>query len=225
MQDDSKVDNMQDDSKVDNMQDNSKVDNEFFFYKTRRILNQYYTKIPLVLHNFVSYDNVFTKEECNEIINYGNNYIEKYESEIEIKMKMSYLLPNKKYDFIYDRIRKLVIETNMNIWNYNLYDFGEPIKFLEYDEKYNSHLKVHNDIGNVRGWQSFRKLTIIVQLTDENTYDGCHLMIQNGDKLVTTNQNQGSIIIFPSFMMHQVTPITKGIRNSLVLWVYGPPFC
>ena len=50
-------------------------------------------------------------------------------------------------------------------------------------------------------------------------------MIQNCDKLVTTNRNQGSIIIFPSFMMHQVTPITKGIRNSLVLWAYGPPFC
>ena len=214
---------MQDNSEL-NMQDNSEV-NECFFYKTRKLLNQHYTKIPLVLHNFVSYNNVFTKEECNEIINYSNNYIENHTSNIEINMKMCYLLPDKKNNFIYDRIRKLVIETNMNIWNYNLYDFGEPIKFLEYNEKYNSQLKVHNDIGTVRGWESFRKLTIIVQLTDENTYEDCNLMIQNCDKLVTTNKNQGSIIIFPSFMMHQVTPITKGIRNSLVLWAYGPPFC
>lgn len=206
------------------MQDNSEV-NECFFYKTRKLLKENYTKIPLVLHNFISYNNVFTKEECNEIISYSNNYIENHTSNIEINMKMCYLLPDKKNNFIYDRIRKLVIETNMNIWNYNLYDFGEPIKFLEYNEKYNSHLKVHNDIGNVRGWESFRKLTIIVQLTDENTYEDCNLMIQNGDKLVTTNKIQGSIIIFPSFMMHQVTPITKGIRNSLVLWAYGPPFC
>lgn len=214
---------MQDNSEL-NMQDNSEV-NECFFYKTRKLLKQNYTNIPLVLHNFISYNNVFTKEECNEIISYSNNYIENHASHIEINMKMCYLLPDKKNNFIYDRIRKLVIETNMNIWNYNLYDFGEPIKFLEYNEKYNSQLKVHNDIGNVRGWESFRKLTIIVQLTDENTYEDCNLMIQNCDKLVTTNRNQGSIIIFPSFMMHQVTPITKGIRNSLVLWAYGPPFC
>ena len=206
------------------MDNNSEVNNECFFYKTRRLLKQHYTQIPLIMHNFVSYNNVFTKEECNEIVNYSNNYIENHTSNIEINMKMCYLLPDKKNNFIYDRIRKLVIETNMNIWNYNLYDFGEPIKFLEYNEKYNSHLKVHNDIGNVRGWESFRKLTIIVQLTDENTYEDCDLMIQNGDKLVTTNKNQGSIIIFPSFMMHQVTPIKKGIRNSLVLWAYGPPF-
>ena len=207
-----------------NIQDNSEL-NECFFYKTRRLLKQHYTQIPLIMQNFVSYNNVFTKEECNEIINICNNYIENHTSNIEINMKMCYLLPNEKNNFIYDRIRKLVIETNMNIWNYNLYDFGEPIKFLEYNEKYNSQLKVHNDIGNVRGWESFRKLTIILQLTDENTYEDCNLMIQNGDKLVTTNKKQGSIIIFPSFMMHQVTPIKKGIRNSLVLWAYGPPFC
>ena len=207
------------------MQDDSELDNEYFFYKTRRLLQQNYTKIPLILHNFISYNNVFTQNECNKIINYSNNYIENHTSDIEIKIKMCYLLPDKKINFIYDRIRKLVTETNINIWNYNLYDFGEPIKFLEYNEKYNSHLKIHNDIGNVRGWESFRKLTIIVQLTDENTYEDCNLMIQNSDKLVTTNKNQGSIIIFPSFMMHQVTPITKGIRHSLVLWAYGPPFC
>jgi len=200
------------------------TDNTYFFNKVRRMLKENYRQIPLIMHNYFSYNNVFTKEECNDIVNYSNNYIENHTSNIEINMKMCYLLPNEKNNFIYERIRKLVIETNIKIWNYNLYDFGEPIKFLEYNEKNNSHFKIHNDIGIEQGWQTFRKLTIIVQLTDENTYEGCDLMIQNGDKLVTTNKNQGSIIIFPSFMMHQVTSIKKGIRNSLVLWAYGPPF-
>jgi|688.fasta_scaffold368629_1 PKHD-type hydroxylase len=200
------------------------TDNTYFFNKVRRMLKENYTEIPLIMHNYFSYNNVFTKEECIDIINNCNNYIENQTSNIEINMKMCYLLPNEKNNFIYERIRKLVIETNIKIWNYNLYDFGEPIKFLEYNEKNNSHFKIHNDIGIEQGWQTFRKLTIIVQLTDENTYEGCELMIQNGDKLVNTNKNQGSIIIFPSFMMHQVTPIKKGIRNSLVLWAYGPPF-
>ena len=34
----------------------------------------------------------------------------------------------------------------------------------------------------------------------------------------------GSIIVFPSDMEHRVTPVTKGIRSSLVVWFLGPPF-
>ena len=34
-----------------------------------------------------------------------------------------------------------------------------------------------------------------------------------------------SVIIFPSFLLHKVEPVTKGIRNSLVIFSYGPPFC
>ena len=35
---------------------------------------------------------------------------------------------------------------------------------------------------------------------------------------------KGSIIVFPSFLYHQVTPITKGTRYSLVMWVLGRPW-
>ena len=35
---------------------------------------------------------------------------------------------------------------------------------------------------------------------------------------------KGSIIFFPSFMPHQVAPVTEGVRYSLVAWFVGPPF-
>ena len=35
---------------------------------------------------------------------------------------------------------------------------------------------------------------------------------------------KGSIIVFPSYMHHQVTPVTKGTRYSLVMWSLGKPF-
>ena len=34
----------------------------------------------------------------------------------------------------------------------------------------------------------------------------------------------GTVIIFPSFMHHQIMPITKGKRESLVNWSLGLPF-
>ena len=34
----------------------------------------------------------------------------------------------------------------------------------------------------------------------------------------------GTIIVIPSSMEHRVTPVTKGIRYSLVTWFLGPPF-
>ena len=35
---------------------------------------------------------------------------------------------------------------------------------------------------------------------------------------------QGSVVVFPSHLWHRVTPITKGIRYSLVAWSLGKPF-
>ena len=34
----------------------------------------------------------------------------------------------------------------------------------------------------------------------------------------------GDVVVFPSFTLHQITPITKGIRHSLISWVSGPPW-
>jgi PKHD-type hydroxylase len=35
---------------------------------------------------------------------------------------------------------------------------------------------------------------------------------------------QGSIVVFPSFIEHKVTPVTKGVRYTAVTWANGPSF-
>ena len=37
-------------------------------------------------------------------------------------------------------------------------------------------------------------------------------------------QEQGSIIVFASNLWHRIAPVTKGVRYSLVSWIFGPPF-
>ena len=68
-----------------------------------------------------------------------------------------------------------------------------------------------------------------VNLTDPTTYDGGDLMFDfgsNDEGKITVNEarEQGSVIIFPSFLYHCISPVTRGIRYSLVNWTLGRPF-
>jgi PKHD-type hydroxylase len=77
-----------------------------------------------------------------------------------------------------------------------------------------------------------RKISLIASLSDSNDYEGGDLQIDLSNidnrkpNIVTIKElrQKGSVVIFPSFMWHRVTPITKGTRFSLVMWNIGNPF-
>ena len=63
-----------------------------------------------------------------------------------------------------------------------------------------------------------------INLNDD--YEGGELVFQGQaepDK-DTPKLKAGTIIFFPSFLVHSVQPVTKGTRNSLVLWLHGKPY-
>ena len=66
-----------------------------------------------------------------------------------------------------------------------------------------------------------RKLSMSVQLSDEKSYDGGDLIIYYGGKYYNTPKTKGTVIVFDSRLTHEVTPITKGERYSLVKWFHG----
>jgi len=77
-----------------------------------------------------------------------------------------------------------------------------------------------------------RKISMTLNLNEPGDYDGGNLMfdygkhIENGEQFYecTEIRPQGSVIVFPSFVDHCVTPISRGTRYSLVLWCLGDPF-
>jgi len=83
----------------------------------------------------------------------------------------------------------------------------------------------HNDyIGKTR------KLSVTVNLSSQEEYEGGNLMFDFGEHteidrfhICEEAREQGSIIIFPSFVYHKVEPVTKGTRYSLVMWNLGKP--
>ena len=83
---------------------------------------------------------------------------------------------------------------------------------------YNKHMDFNGDQATK---SHTRKLSMSVQLSDENTYDGGDLVIHFGGKYFTSPRVKGSVIVFDSRLTHEVTPITRGERYSLVKWFHG----
>jgi PKHD-type hydroxylase len=82
---------------------------------------------------------------------------------------------------------------------------------------------------------NIRKLSLTFVLSDPDTFEGGELQFYNGDRpMYKSNEHreqmnndmkaQGSLIIFDSRDWHRVTPVTKGVRHSVVCWSLGQAF-
>lgn len=137
---------------------------------------------------------------------------------------------NATWDWLYERMMKLSIEANNELWRFDLRTALESIQYTEYYASENGHYDWHQDIGH-GALPSKRKISITIQLSESEEYDGGELLIctgSNGDGVLDNNKicprGKGVAVLFPSYMMHRVTPVTKGVRKSLVLWVGGSHF-
>lgn len=97
-----------------------------------------------------------------------------------------------------------------------------------YDENHNDKA-VYTPVPNLVG--KVRKLSITLMLSDPKDYDGGKLKFDFGvhtssdryKEIVGDEIKQGSIVVFPSYKYHCVTPVTRGTRYSLVVWYNGRP--
>ena len=119
-------------------------------------------------------------------------------------------------------IQSIMMEANSIYFNYSI-EGSERLQFGSYgvDGKYDWHTD-----GAGCGDEPHRKLSTTVQLSAPEDYEGGEFEFFNGD---ANPQNlkirkQGSVIVFDSRDWHRITPVTKGIRYSLVMWSYGRRF-
>lgn len=123
--------------------------------------------------------------------------------------------------WIFDRIRSAAVNINQQFWNFDL-DFIECIQFTRYDRP-GDFYAAHQDLRYLP--LEMRKLSISVQLSDPDTYQGSDLrMFRYGQEFDCVPRSKGCIIVFPSYHAHEVTPLISGARYSLVSWIVGKPF-
>lgn len=175
--------------------------------------------------------NVFTPDQCQEIIKLGKSfYVDQSKTfggtgfnEVR-KSKNSWLPPCELTRWIFETIQAAVIKVNKH-YEYDLHSM-ENLQFTEYDETYKGYYDAHVDaFDNETSPNTHRKLSFSIQLTDETAYDGGDLLIYSHSKQpIKAMRQQGLINFFPSFVLHEVTPVTRGTRYSLVSWISGPKF-
>lgn len=179
------------------------------------------------------YTQAFNNDEVDKIIKLSANY-QSQQAEIGYGGEGSYN-PSKRRSHV-----KWIPSTPENIWIYtrfeqlvkqvnNNYGFeivgGEPIQYTEYSESEAGEYNWHTDYSIVNKHKYMRKISVSIFLTDKHEYVGGDFILTTYvDDLFIPEQKKGYGVVFPSWYPHRVTPVVRGLRKSLVMWVYGPHF-
>lgn len=137
------------------------------------------------------------------------------------KSRIKWCPQNQEWAWVYNKLHNFIKEANDIMWKFDLTLMPESIQYTEYYGTQEGGYEWHMDTGIAM--QNRRKVSVTVQLSHEDEYEGGNLEFNIGKNLVAPRQ-QGAAVIFPSFYLHRVTPVTKGIRKSFVLWVGGEPY-
>jgi len=122
------------------------------------------------------------------------------------------------------KILKIVCEVNSNYWQFDLSGlaYDDLPSVMRYTGPRNDKYDWHVDMG--RFFSSSRKLSFSLQLTNGADYDGGDLEFFNTTPDRQAFRKLGAMVIFPSYWMHRVLPITRGQRDVVVGWVHGPSY-
>ena len=127
---------------------------------------------------------------------------------------------DEKWQWLYEKLMQLAVDANKELWNFDLISAPELIQYTEYYASEEGHYDWHQDIGP--GVGSLRKVSITVQLSDSDEYEGGDLQLwYGGNSSINAERGAGVVVVFPSYLMHRVSKVTKGTRRSFVLWVGG----
>jgi len=183
------------------------------------------------VHGFAFNKKAFTPEECTKIITSANLIKQDKAkiintsnlSEYDVKKRsteITWLQPtDTDMSWVFERLTYLIQDLNKDYFKFKLFGFIEGVQFTRYKvgDFYISHV---DNLYN----RTIRKLSITVQLTKPSEYTGGELKFYYSKTPTLPPKEQGTLVVFPSFVLHEITPVTKGERMSLVSWITGPNF-
>ena len=186
---------------------------------------------------YMFYEGVVAPEICNQLVSRFNE--DNYESALvgtdvgtlNKKIRDADRQWANKNDLVECILTRFIMQANQEaLWNFDITE-PEQVQIGRYRENqfYGQHIDCYIKGGDIitTGRESAvivpllsqRKISASLLLNDESEYEGGDLVILNE---TVKQKKQGTIIVFPSFMAHQVTPVTSGVRYSAVCWMGGP---
>jgi len=201
---------------------------------------------PFIRHRitfpYCYHDDAFSEEELISI----ENYCEKFEKQDGVaggddsasirksKVKFFTRHEHSELNFLFDKFNSMIWTINEQYYNYNLNGYSS-LQYTSYNGedlgKYGYHIDMHTGIyddnpnDDSLKYGDTRKLSLVLFLSDPSSYEGGEFKMMLSENSETEiEQKKGRLILFPSFFLHKVFPVTKGIRKSMVTWIEGPKF-
>jgi PKHD-type hydroxylase len=179
-------------------------------------------------------DGIFTNDEINKILALPQ-WIQSEEARIggssggtinkdTRETNVAWVYPTPETMFMWEKVSAAVADINSRFFMFDLNGCYEPFQLGIYSGDVKGHYNWHTDAG-MNDTQAPRKLSMTLMLSDPSEYEGGELQLKTkSDDPITAETPKGRAWFFPSYTLHRVAPVTKGIRRSLVIWVGGPQF-
>ncbi len=176
---------------------------------------------------------IFTPEQCKMIIEAGRaeprndagvgNDKGTKGGRVDTNTRTSHIswIPFSKMDNMYKDIDKIMQATNRNHFGFDGMTINEMAQYTEYPEGGFYEWHVDNDV-NMQYEPPVRKISMTLLLSPESEFEGGDLELMSEGKVAKIKQ--GHAVFFASFIRHRVKPVTRGRRQSLVMWFGGTPF-
>lgn len=124
----------------------------------------------------------------------------------------------ERYRWLYERLWSAAQECNRLFFGVDIAGVEANVQLARYDSGNRGFYDWHTDFAGIA---PRRKISISIQLSRPDDYDGGDLELMYGTEPQRLERTRGTLLAFPSFMLHRVTPVTRGTRWSLVAWILG----
>lgn len=193
--------------------------------------NLYFLRTDPTFNPFLTLDHALTPEECQQAIDLGESFTMRkpvagkdHRLDVGRSCWLSDIEFNGESAWLYQRVMDIFNTVNYQSFNYDITGL-EGIQYSRYDQpgdQYGRHMDMNTKEIPLTRQQ--RKLGFSIFLDRPENYEGGHFLGWDSENKLQINQPQGSISIYPSWLVHQITPMEKGVRRSIDGWFQGPVF-
>ena len=131
--------------------------------------------------------------------------------------RISWIDDKRVLNLLYDYVNT----ANFNAFNVHIFKKAS-VQYTEYHADEDGHYDWHHDINWNENNGLDRKLSVTVQLSNPDEYEGGNFEFGECQTPQQEMKTKGTVLVFPSYLRHKVSPVTKGVRKSLVAWFEGP---
>lgn len=187
-------------------------------------------KVPFNTEWCAYWENFLTEEEINFLIHHsswntktsakiGGGNEQAYDSDYR-RTNVAWFDFSPEHQTIWNKIKEVIATVNNQYFHADVKGIYEPMQLTEYTAADKGYYDWHTDMAPEDKLVP-RKLSMVLMLSDPSEYEGGFFQIKTAKNNTTLEMKKGRAWFFPSYVLHRVTPITKGLRKTAVVWAGG----